>query len=884
MSSFTDTNLPQFKPYVSEMSPEIFHEVGQQKQQQYNQGVQLVQNQINNVAGLDVLRPNDKDYLHSKLNELGSNITGFLASDFSDNQLVNSVSGMANSVAKDGRIQNAVFSTQVYRNGVSDMKQAQKDGKSSPDNEWWFNKQAESYLNNQDPNATFNGRYVPYKDLNEKGLKVLKSLVEEGVGKEHFIESMFTTDKDGKSTTTYADAMQKVIESGIPKEKIEAALRASLDEGDMQQLQISSAYHYRDYDGQRMINETTSNFNSKVAYASDMITKLSAKALTYKNDTQNYNDTVASINYYNNLIAKGGTLEQQYNQQIENINKDVDATKFSLYKETFISEFSNAHDSQKKSVEFLTNPGLTEQNWRADFGLRTNQFRETMRHNQVEEGIQGKKLEIEADKLALEKIKKQKELTGELGHTAYGALPTDVSKMTENLQNEINSDNQTYDEKLKSLTKTLNEQAAANFSSDKTLKQYTIGGITYDAKHPITSEQAIAAIKNYYDDPNISKNAIPKDIKKYVTDLVSLRQSAMQKDNLLKSTKEEALNDFGIKSISDNLDEKLKNSFGLTSNFGETYSPKELLDFYSKFNQVANKKLNAISEHTGYGKNSEEIIMSILTPKEKKLYGTYITKTIAEHYSSLAKGYSEVNEKINDKQQEILSKRIPNYVPKLTEIVVGDNDNARQHYLSIGINKARLGEQGKIGYEGLDSKTIQDWQADEKTRKQLTFNVYSTGNRKYLQITNPSSKEEQLIPLESSDVEKLPIAQPGPTEEIKKAMIMSKTGTTTNASGNSDPSTAFIQPTDLYSVKKYKVAADINSVLGSETEGYPVIHVQINNSWKDIPISATESSMNPDGSLNLADAKAYILSLDDKKIQDLVKLHLPQDYSSLIKK
>ena len=877
MASFSDSNLPQYKPYVSEMPPEIFHEVGQQKQQQYNQGVQLVQNQINNVAGLDVLRPIDKDYLHSKLNELGNNITGFLASDFSDNQLVNSVSGMASSVAKDGRIQNAVYSTQKFRDEAANMKQAQKDGKSSPENELWFNKQAESYLNNTDPNATFNGRYVPYKDLNEKGLKVLKSLVEEGAGKEHSIESMFTTDKDGKSTTTYADAMQKVIESGIPKEKIEAALRASLDEGDMQQLQISSAYHYRDYDGQRMLNETTSNFNSKVAYASDMITKLSAKALMYKNDTQNYNDTVASINYYNNLIAKGGTLEQQYNQQIDNINKDVDATKFSLYKEAFINEFSNAHDTQKRSVEFLTNPGVTQQNWRADFGLKTNQFRETMRHNQVEEGIQGKRLEIEADKLALDKIKKQKELTGELGHTAYGALPTDVSKMTENLQNEINSDNQTYDEKLKSLTKTLNEQAAANFSSDKTLKQYTIGGITYDANHPITSEQAIAAIKNYYDDPNISKNAIPKDIKKYVTDLVSLRQSAMQKQNLLTSTRKEAESDPVLTTLAKKLDKSLQESYGLVdTKSGQKYSSEELLNYFSKVTNPINVK--------NVGDLSDAFDEGVLTENEKKLHQSYIPPQIRQHYLSLSDEYSKIQNQIISKQQEILSKRIPNYVPKLTEIVVGDNDNARQHYLSIGINKAKLGEQGKIGYEGLDSKTIQDWQADEKTRKQLMFNVYSTGNRKYLQITNPSSKEEQLVPLESSDVGQLPIAQPGPTEEIKKSMIMSKTGTTTNASGNSDPSTAFIQPTDLYSVRKYKVAADINSVLGSETEGYPVIHVQINNSWKDIPISATESSMNPDGSLNLADAKAYILSLDDKKIQDLVKLHLPQDYSSLIKK
>src|SRR5688572_17572847 len=138
MASFTD-NLPVFKEYVQQQPVEAMVQVGMQKQARYDEGIQKIQSQIDKVAGMDVVRDVDKQYLQSKLNTLGGDLKKVAAGDFSNYQLVNSVGGMINSIGKDRNVQNAVGSTMRYRKGIVDMETAIKEGKSSPSNEYAFN-------------------------------------------------------------------------------------------------------------------------------------------------------------------------------------------------------------------------------------------------------------------------------------------------------------------------------------------------------------------------------------------------------------------------------------------------------------------------------------------------------------------------------------------------------------------------------------------------------------------------------------------------------------------------------------------------------------------------------------------------------------------------
>ena len=64
MASYTDA-ITQFNPYVSTLPVDAMVKVGMQKQAQYEQGVQKIQQSIDNVAGMDVYKDLHKNYLQT---------------------------------------------------------------------------------------------------------------------------------------------------------------------------------------------------------------------------------------------------------------------------------------------------------------------------------------------------------------------------------------------------------------------------------------------------------------------------------------------------------------------------------------------------------------------------------------------------------------------------------------------------------------------------------------------------------------------------------------------------------------------------------------------------------------------------------------------------
>ena len=111
MASYKDNAPLQFSPYVQTLPVEAMAKVGMYKQQRYDEGVQKIQQSIDNIAGLDIVRPEDKQYLQSKLNQLGSRLSMVAGGDFSNFSLVNSVNGMTNQIAKDPRVMKDVASS-----------------------------------------------------------------------------------------------------------------------------------------------------------------------------------------------------------------------------------------------------------------------------------------------------------------------------------------------------------------------------------------------------------------------------------------------------------------------------------------------------------------------------------------------------------------------------------------------------------------------------------------------------------------------------------------------------------------------------------------------------------------------------------------------------
>ena len=66
MASYKDTTPSTFNPYIEQRPVEAMAKVGMYKQQRFDEGVKKIQESIDNVAGLDVVRDIDKQYLQSK--------------------------------------------------------------------------------------------------------------------------------------------------------------------------------------------------------------------------------------------------------------------------------------------------------------------------------------------------------------------------------------------------------------------------------------------------------------------------------------------------------------------------------------------------------------------------------------------------------------------------------------------------------------------------------------------------------------------------------------------------------------------------------------------------------------------------------------------------
>ena len=266
MASFTDKSL-QFNPYIQELPVEAMVQVGMQKQAQYDQGVQKIQNEIDRVGGIELYRPQDKQVLQSKLNELGSRLKTVAAGDFSNQQLVNSVAGMTGQIIKDENIINAVSSTQQYKKAVKEREEYLKDGKTSPSNDWLFQQKTNKWMNG-DVKETFSGGYDPYTNWRKNALDIIKDLT----GDSTITEEDFTTvvGKDGKPQVVLADAVTRTKLAGVSPDQIKQALSVGLTPADWRQLEIDGVYTYSNVTDPNLFKE---NVNSEYLDKSEYFTK-----------------------------------------------------------------------------------------------------------------------------------------------------------------------------------------------------------------------------------------------------------------------------------------------------------------------------------------------------------------------------------------------------------------------------------------------------------------------------------------------------------------------------------------------------------------------------------------------------------------------------------
>lgn len=420
MASFTD-QLPTFNPFVPTMPVDAMVQVGMQKQQKYEENVQKIQTQIDNVAGMEVLRPEDKQYLQSKLNELGNNLSSVAAGDFSNFQLVNSVSGMTGQIVKDPFIQAAVSSAATHKKNRDFMDEERKKGTLTPDNELDYSKQLSAYLNSglKGPDGkpvVFSGQYVPHVDVFKKLGEIAKSVGEDST----IVQQLFITDSNGNPVLKngqlqYNDVMAETLLKGKDKNKILSAFQNGLDANDYRQLSITGKYEMRGRspeDISKMLEDGFMDFQKTSLLRKDAIQD---KILELKTKGGSQQEIDALQEAAANIDLSISKRKESIQQTVD--SGDVDAVRGSLYTNNYLDSMSGAFSSKDTYKKYLKNPAVEAMMDRERLKLQQNEFKlnqDKFRYQQNRD--------VESDKLEIWKAKFAKGLVDENGNPTGAGL------------------------------------------------------------------------------------------------------------------------------------------------------------------------------------------------------------------------------------------------------------------------------------------------------------------------------------------------------------------------------------------------------------------------------------------------------------------------------
>ena len=385
MASYLD-NIPTFNEYVEQRPQDEMLKVGLFKQQRYEEGIQKIQNSIDNIAGLDLIRPVDKDYLQSKLNALGGQLQSIAASDFSNFQLVNTVDGMTKQLVNDPVILNAVASTSYYRKQLGNQEKINTDGKGSKSNDWYFNQQVNNWLGS-DLDARFTAQYTPYVDYNEQAREIVKGLVKT----EQIRDVAFGTDEKGRPYIM--DAMTRKKVEGVDAERIQTALLQGLSPDARFQMQVDGLYNYSNVSPEQF----ASDLNNDYSAVFDGLVKERQRLEGAKEMANDADMKMKIQGQIDVLNSQTKYLQAQYDDISAGFTSgDVENAKAKLYTTNWFNDFSNAYATKNISETYLTNPWFTadmqkkkmiqdQQEFIANYEQRERHHRET--YNQKEREI-----------------------------------------------------------------------------------------------------------------------------------------------------------------------------------------------------------------------------------------------------------------------------------------------------------------------------------------------------------------------------------------------------------------------------------------------------------------------------------------------------------------
>lgn len=622
MASFTD-NLVAFNPYVSEIPVDDYVRVGMIKQEQYDRGVQKVQGYIDSVAGLEVIKPEQKDYLQQRISNLQQEVGKIVQKDFSNQQIVNSVGALTSKISSDPIIQTAVASTQMYKQGLAAMKDAKDKGKSSISNEWDFNDQFQKWYNDKDATTRFNGSFTPYTDVTSKISKIIKDLDPNA----HIEDIPFKRGGDGqiiigKDGTPEIDWAMKHIESKfLSPERIQAAISANMTQDDLNQLRIDGRYSYRGQDAMGMKQITDQSYQYKLDQVNDIIEGLIVTKSTLNNNPQKAAAIDAQIEAYKN---KAVAYQNRYKQDIAAINGNLEGYKGSLYAQNWLTKFGDSYAYSQESLTYKDNPYFQAAERRRENDIKWQEFLIDQQWKAADAAYKNESLRLgwfnaQTSRLSAESKAAKNTAKGALEGIPLSDAVLEPIQQDELAKNDLGSflaDTEKVGEEIdQQRMALLGNTGLVTIKRDPTGKnpryEYNVAG-----KDPETvinaANAAIAKLKDAYDkDPN----SVPDGVRSFFRNQANADQTIQNRRFAINQQERYADRDVG--TIQPQLN-AVKPMTITTGGKAYTISAKQMMDFNEKMAKIFKTGVDMDVPYSYYDDNEAKRILA--GPAEWEMY------------------------------------------------------------------------------------------------------------------------------------------------------------------------------------------------------------------------------------------------------------------------
>jgi len=246
------------------------------------------------------------------------------------------------------------------------MEAAQKEGKSSPSNEWMFNNGVNDFLNDGDIQSSYNGQFVNKVDYDKQLQDAIHAAHEDKLAEDENV-----LNADG---TVNHDILDHKIKEGLSTSKVISIARSIYSKPEVQQqLMMDGLYKYKDATPEQLYQERASSARLQKEQIFMADPKLRAYSLL--GDAERKAKANRDLEYnYQYINSIDGELAN-FRKSIVN---NFDGAKVSAFTEDKLIEQGNNYAWTNISHDYKVSPWFTVNIEKSKFALQQKQFNEQL--------------------------------------------------------------------------------------------------------------------------------------------------------------------------------------------------------------------------------------------------------------------------------------------------------------------------------------------------------------------------------------------------------------------------------------------------------------------------------------------------------------------------